>query len=153
MKNVIVLLVLSASLLTVQAQTKKPAPAPAAAPVTYTVTLAGFKDANMTAEQFKKAIDSPLVVRDQKGNSYVVSRFRINYTFATTYTDSETQQRKSFKDFRAADFYDTPKLSEVWRNSIRDNAKKDDEVIINNIIIKLKNGKKMMVAEWRGKLQ
>jgi hypothetical protein len=41
----------------------------------------------------------------------------------------------------------------VWRNSIRDNAKKDDEVIINNIIIKLKNGKKMMVTEWRGTLR
>jgi hypothetical protein len=93
------------------------------------------------------------VVKDQKGNSYVITRFRINYTFATTYTDSETQQRKSFKDFRAADFYDTAKLPEVWRNSIRDNAKKDDEVIINNIIIKLKNGKKMMVAEWRGTLR
>lgn len=153
MKNVIALFVLSASLLSARAQTKKPAPAPAAAPVTYTVTLAGFKDGNMTADQFKKAIDSPLVVKDQKGNSYVITRFRINYTFATTYTDSETQQRKSFRDFRAADFYDTSKLSEVWRNSIRDNAKKDDEVIINNIIIKLKNGKKMMVAEWRGKLR
>jgi hypothetical protein len=117
------------------------------------VSLAGFKDGNITAEQFKKVIDSPLVVKDQKGNSFVITRFRINYTFATTYTDSETQQKKSFKDFRAADFYDTPKLPEVWRNSIRDNAKKDDEVIINNIIIKLKNGKKMMVTEWRGTLR
>ncbi|MFN5475301.1 MAG: hypothetical protein ACK484_01815 [Sphingobacteriales bacterium] len=151
MKSVIVLVFLCASAMPSKAQTKKPAPA--AAPVTYTVSLAGFKDGNITAEQFKKVIDSPLVVKDQKGNSFVITRFRINYTFATTYTDSETQQRKSFKDFRAADFYDTPKLPEVWRNSIRDNAKKDDEVIINNIIIKLKDGKKMMLPEWRGTLR
>jgi hypothetical protein len=151
MKKVIALVLLCAAVMPSKAQTKKPAPP--AAPVTYTVTLAGFKDGNITAEQFKKAIDSPLVVKDQKGNSYVITRFRINYTFATTYTDSETQQRKSFKDFRAADFYDTPKLPEVWRNSIRDNAKKDDEVIINNIIIKLKDGKKMMVPEWKGTLR
>jgi hypothetical protein len=151
MKNLIALVLLCAFVMSSKAQTKKPAPA--ATLVTYTVTLAGFKDGNITAEQFKKVIDSPLVVKDQKGNSYVITRFRINYTFATTYTDSETQQRKSFKDFRAADFYDTPKLPEVWRNSIRDNAKKDDEVIINNIIIKLKDGKKMMVPEWKGTLR
>jgi len=153
MKNVIALVLLCASFLSSEAQTKKPASAPAAAPTTYTVSFGGFKDGNMTAEQFKRVIDSPLVVKDQKGNNYVITRFRINYTFATTYTDSETQQKKSFKDFRAADFYDTPMLPEVWRNSIRDNAKKGDEIIINNIIIKLKNGKKMMVTEWKSTLQ
>lgn len=153
MKNLIILFLFSLLFVSVQSQTKKPAPAPAAAPTTYTVSVGGLKDGNITAEQFKRVIDSPLVVKDQKGISYVITRFRINYTFATTYTDSETQQKKSFKDFRAADFYDTAKLPEVWRNSIRDNAKKGDEVILNNIIIKLKNGKKMMVSEWKATLQ
>lgn len=117
------------------------------------MTIGGFRDANIPAEQFKRIADSAITVRDDKGNVYPVVRFRINYTFATTYTDSETQQLKNFKDFRAADFYDTNKLSEVWASSIRDNAKKDDEVIINNVIVKLKNGKKVMVPEWRGTLR
>ena len=130
-------------------QAKKPV---AAAPAVYTVSLGGYKDANISAEQFKRVVDSVLIVRDEKGNSYPISRFRINYTFATSFTDTETQQLKNFKDFRAADFYDTNKLTEVWRSSLKDNSKKGDEVILNNIIIKLRNGKKLMVSEWRGKL-
>jgi hypothetical protein len=150
MKNVSLTLFLALAFLTSQAQTKKPA---TTAPVVYTVTFGGFKDGNITAEQFKKVVDSAITVKDDKGNTYPVTRFRINYTFATTYTDSESQQRKDFKDFRAADFYDTAILPEVWRSSLKDNAKKDDEIIINNIIIRLKNGKKLMVSEWKGKLK
>jgi hypothetical protein len=150
MKHFIFSCVFSLCLLTTFGQAKT---APAAAPTIYTVSLGGYKDGNITADQFRKLVDSPLVVKDQKGNRYVITRFRINYTFAATYTDSETQQLKSYKDFRAADFYDTALLPEVWRASIRDNAKKGDEVIINNIIIRLKNGKKLMVTEWKGKVQ
>ena len=150
MKNLVLVLLLSSAFVSLQAQTKKPA---TASPTVYTVTLGGFKDGNITAEQFKRVVDSAFTVRDEKGNSYPVVRFRINYTFATTYTDSESQQRKDFKDFRAADFYDTALLPEVWRSSLKDNAKKDDEVIVNNIIIRLKNGKKQMVSEWKGKIK
>lgn len=150
MKNLVLSCVFSLLVVSAIGQAK---PAPAAAPTTYTVSLGGYKDGNITADQFRKLVDSPLVVKDQKGNRYPITRFRINYTFAATYTDSETQQLKSYKDFRAADFYDTALLPEVWRGSIRDNAKKGDEVIINNIIIRLKNGKKMMVTEWKGKVQ
>lgn len=147
MKSLILFFFLSLGLIVVHGQTKP------TAPTTYAVTLGGFKDGNIAAEQFKKLVDSPLVVKDQKGTRYVITRFRINYTFAASYTDSETQQLKSYKDFRAADFYDTPNLPEVWRASIRDNAKKGDEIIINNVIIRLKNGKKMMIPEWKGSLR
>jgi uncharacterized protein YdeI (BOF family) len=122
-------------------------------PAVYTVTLGGFRDANIPAVLFKRIVDSALTVRDDKGNSYPVVRFRINYTFANTFKDSETQQLKTFRDFRAADFYDTNRLPEVWTASLKDNARKDDEVILNNVIIRLKNGKKLMVPEWRGKLK
>lgn len=149
MKNLALTLLLAVSVSFASAQTK-----PATTkPVVYTVSIGGFRDANIAADQFKRITDSAITVRDDKGNAYPVVRFRINYTFATTYTDSETQQLKNFKDFRAADFYDTNKLPEVWSNSLKDNAKKNDEVIINNVIIRLKNGKKMMVSEWRGTLK
>ena len=150
MKNLLIMSVFCLVISSALSQTKKPATT--VTPAVYTVTLGGYKDANIPAEQFKRVVDSTLIVRDEKGNSYPISRFRINYTFATAFTDSETQQLKNFKDFRAADFYDTNKLTEVWRSSIKDNSKKGDEVIINNIIIKLRNGKKLMINEWRGKL-
>jgi hypothetical protein len=133
-----------------QAQ-QKPKATPA--PNKYTVSLGGYPNADVSADLFKKVIDSALTVKDSKGNVYPVTRFRINYTFVATFTDSETQQRKDFKDFRAFDFYDTNMLSEVWRASIRDNAKKGDLVLINNIIIRLKDGKKLMVSDFRGTLK
>lgn len=150
MKTILILILAGLSL-HVQGQQKT---TPKALPVTaYTASLGGFKNADISADQFKKAVDSGLVVKDDKGNSYPVTRFRINYTFVASFTDGETQQKKDFKDFRASDFYDTHMLSEDWRGSIRDNAKKGDQVIINNIIIRLKNGKKLMIQEWKGTLR
>jgi hypothetical protein len=133
-----------------QAQ-QKPKATPA--PVKYTVSLGGYPNADVSADVFKKIIDSPLIVKDSKGNVYPVTRFRINYTFAATFTDSETQQKKDFKDFRVSDFYDTNTFSEVWRGSIKDNAKKGDQILINNIIIRLKDGKKLMVQDFKGELK
>ena len=118
----------------------------------FTVSWGGFPDGNINNDQFKKVVDSAIMVKDEKGNKYMVTRFRINYKFINTYKDSETEQVKSVPDLRVSDFYDTAYLSEVWKESIRDNAKKGDEVIINNIIVRLKNGKKMMVPEWKVKL-
>jgi hypothetical protein len=146
--NLLIFLLVAA---TAAAQSKPPAKP--SATVSYTVSLGGQADGNIPAATFKKIIDSALTVRDNKGNRYPVTRFRINYTFASYYTDSETQQKKTFKDFRASDFYDTDLLSDTWRGSIRDNAKAGDEVILNNIIIRLKDGKKLMVGNWRGVLK
>jgi hypothetical protein len=128
--------------------------APKALPVTaYVASMGGNKSADISTDLFKKVIDSGLVVTDDKGNSFPVTRFRINYTFVASFTDGESQHKKDFKDFRAGDFYDTNMLSEDWRGSIKDNAKKGDQVIINNITIRLKNGKKLMIQEWKGTLK
>lgn len=150
MKTILILAFASLTL-QVQAQQKTtPKPTPVTA---YVASMGGFKNADIDAELFKKIVDSGLVVKDDKGNTYPVTRFRMNYTFVASFTDGETQQKKDFKDFRAGDFYDTNMLSEDWRGSIKDNAKKGDQVIINNIIIRLKNGKKLMISEWRGTLR
>jgi hypothetical protein len=147
----ILMLVLATLSLQIQGQQKT---APKALPVTaYVASMGGNKSADISADLFKKVIDSGLVVTDDKGNSFPVTRFRINYTFVASFTDGESQQKKDFKDFRAGDFYDTNMLSEDWRGSIKDNAKKGDQVIINNIIIRLKNGKKLMIQEWKGTLK
>jgi hypothetical protein len=149
MKSVLLFILVLAC--TVARAQQKPKATPS--PVKYTVSLGGYPNADVSAEIFKKIIDSALTVKDSKGNVYPVTRFRINYTFAAIFTDSETQQKKDFKDFRVSDFYDTNTLSEVWRGSIKDNAKKGDQVLINNIIIKLKDGKKLMVPDFKGTLK
>jgi hypothetical protein len=118
-----------------------------------TVTLGGTKSGNVTAAQLQKIVDSPLIVKDEKGLIYPVKSFRINYTFKSTYKDEETDKLKEVKDFRAYDFNNTNLLSEDWRNSIRDNVKKEDEMLINNVVVKLKNGKSLFAPELKLKVQ
>ncbi len=119
----------------------------------FNIKWGGYPQGKINAEQFKKVVDSPLVVRDEKGVMYPITRFRINYIFKSTYKDSESQMVQSIQDLRVFDFYDTPALSEVWRSSIRDNAKKGDTILINNVIVRLKNGKKMMAPEFKASVE
>jgi len=118
-----------------------------------TVMLGGSKSGNITAPQLQKIVDSPLIVKDEKGIAYVIKSFRINYTFMSSYKDEETDKVKEVKDFRAYDFSNTDRLSEDWRNSIKDNVKKEDEMLINNIVVRLKNGKSFFAPELKLKVQ
>ena len=117
-----------------------------------TVTLGGIKSGNITAQQLQKIVDSPFIVKDEKGLTYPIKSFRINYTFKSSYKDEETEKVKEVKDFRAYDFSNTDRLSEDWRNSIKDNVKKDDEMLINNVVVKLKNGKSFFAPELKLKV-
>jgi hypothetical protein len=118
-----------------------------------TIMLGGSKSGNISIVQMQKIVDSPLIVKDEKGVIYLLKSFRINYTFMSTYRDEETDKVREVKDFRAYDFYNTNQLSEDWRNSIRDNVKKEDEMLINNIVVKLKNGKSFFAPELKLKVQ
>ena len=153
MKNTYILfLILFAGNLCMAQQ--KPAAKPASASLPkLTVTLGGSKSGNITVAQLQKIIDSPLVVKDEKGIAYPLKSFRINYTFKSTYKDEETDKVREVKDFRAYDFSNTDRLSEDWRNSIRDNVKKEDEMLINNVVVRLKNGKSFFAPELRLKVQ
>lgn len=115
----------------------------------FVVTLGGLNEGSIPPDQLKKHIDSAIIVKDKKGNQYPVVRFRINYSFISTYKDSETELIKKIKDFRAADFYDTAFLSQNWTESIKDNVKPGDELLFNWILVRLKNGKKFMVPDWK----
>jgi hypothetical protein len=93
--------------------------------------------------------DSPLVAVDEKGIRYTVTGFRINYSFSGSYKDEETGQTKLVKDFRASDFDKTDRLKDPWKECIRDNARKDDEIIFNKILVGLKNGKSVIVPDLK----
>jgi len=133
---------------------QKPATKPATTTLPkLTVSLGGSKSGNITVARLKEIVDSPLVVKDEKGITYTIKSFRINYTFKSSYKDEETQEVRSVKDFRAFDFTNTDRLSEDWRNSIKDNVKRDDEMLINNLVVRLKNGKSFFAPELKLKIQ
>jgi len=149
MKNTCILLVLSLVVFSAKAQQKSTTKPVATTLPKLTISIGGIKSGNITIDQLKKIVDSPLVAKDEKGITYPIKSFRINYTFKSSYKDEETQQVRTVKDFRAFDFNNTDRLSEDWRNSIKDNVKKDDEMLINNVVVKLKNGKSFFAPELK----
>ena len=114
-----------------------------------TVTLGGLKTGKATVSQLKQHIDSALYAVDEKGARYPVIRFRLLYFFDSEFEDAETAVSITKREFRAMDFYDTDRLSEIWRASIRDNVKKGDELRISNVAVRLKNGKSTYTPELK----
>jgi hypothetical protein len=126
----------------VLAQNQKPAASAAAPKVA--ITIGGFKGGDITSDILSRIIDSSLVARDQKGNKYTIVRFRSIYKFKSSYEDPATGERKTTDDMRVNDFSDTNLMSELWRQSIKDNIVKGDQMILDNVIVELKNGSKIM---------
>ncbi|HTN09192.1 hypothetical protein [Agriterribacter sp.] len=122
---------------------KKPAIAPPALPKV-TITIGGFKGGDITSAILSRIIDSSLVARDEKGNQYAIVRFRSIYKFKSSYEDPATGERKTTNDMRINDFSDTSIMPELWRQSIKDNMVKGDQMILDNMIVQLKNGSKIM---------
>jgi hypothetical protein len=52
--------------------------------------------------------------------------------------------RKTTDDMRINDFSNTGIMTELWRQSIKDNMVKGDQMILDNVIVQLKNGNKIM---------
>lgn len=125
---------------------------PMPAKIVFTTSLAKRGSGEWTKELVKALIDSPIVVKDDKGKIYPVVRFTLNYTFSTVYVDSETKQRKTRKDFRAQ-IFESATISEVWKASIKENARKGDIMTFNDIIIRMPDGKKRMADNLTIRIQ
>lgn len=137
----LLLLLITFTTIAVNAQQKNTTPAPTAIPKVW-VALGGFKGGNITPTLLTNVMDSALVVRDDKGNTYPIVKYRVFYKFKSKYSDPESGQVKTVDDLRVNDFTEAV-MSENWRSSIKDNVTKGDEMIIDDIIIRLKDGKKL----------
>ena len=121
-------------------QNGKPAPK-------FQAFLAGSKGGDMTVAELKRIIDSAVVVKDEKGLSYPIARFAVGYRFTSTYQDEATGEKKATSDFRSQEYSNENKMSELWRESVKDNIRSGDELLLFNISVRMKNGKKMMVNQ------
>jgi len=143
-KAFLFLLLLSSLHIYAQNKNKKPATTPAQTIPKVAVTIGGLKGGNITAETLAQIVDSSLIAKDPKGETYTIVRFRVLYKFKSSFKDEDTGQTRTTDDLRANDFANTTMMSELWRQSIKDNIQKGDEMIIDNIIVRLKNGSKIM---------
>jgi hypothetical protein len=130
-------------------QVRAQQPRPLTADPTLVTTLGNLRTGKATVAQVKALVDSAVRVRDGKGKIYQVTDFRINYRFTVSYEDEETGNKVSRKDLRVSDFSGSDLINEPWRNSIRENAAAGDEILINNVKIRLKNGKKGFAPDLR----
>jgi|688.fasta_scaffold162126_2 hypothetical protein len=149
MRSLVFLLLLSASWAQAQAQAKNTG----GQKKVYQTTLGGVPNGSIPAERLKTVIDSALTVRDERRKAYPVTDFRVNYFFDTRYEDEETGQTVRKRALRVRDFYDSNRLDADWVGSIRDNARKGDELLFNQIMVRLPNGKKTFVPDLRLKVE
>lgn len=101
------------------------------------------------AAQIAAIAPAAVLVRDNTGKLYAVNAFRINYKFKSTYRDDESGQTKSMADLRVGDFNNTAQLSNVWAESIKDNVKVGDTILINKILFRNAMGKLQMAPELK----
>lgn len=143
MKKLIYFLFCFSTVTVVAQNNKKPAATPPPLPKV-TITIGGFKGGDISSAILSRIIDSSLVARDEKGNQYTIVRFRAIYKFKSSYEDPQTGGRKTTDDMRINDFRNTSIMTELWRQSIKDNMVKGDQMILDNMIVQLKNGNKVM---------
>ncbi|MFN6373777.1 MAG: hypothetical protein ACK4YD_01295 [Chitinophagia bacterium] len=120
-----------------------------AVPLAYTSSWGPVISGNALAAQIAAIAPAAILVKDSNGKLYTVESFRLLYKFKSTYRDEEKGETKSRADLRVGDFTNTSRLSEVWYESIKDNVKAGDTIIVNRILFRNPSGKLQMAPEIR----
>jgi hypothetical protein len=135
--------------LVAQQKNKNAVAVPPPAPLTFVSSWGPVGSGSAIAAQIAAIAPAAVLVKDNKGESYTVNAFRINYKFRSSYKDDETEQVKFMNDLRVSDFNNTSQLSSVWAESIRVNVKAGDTILINKILFRNKTGKLQMAPDIR----
>lgn len=117
--------------------------------LTFSSSWGPVKSGNAPAAQIAAIAPAAVFVKDNKGQAYVVQSFRINYKFRSSYKDDETEQLKYRDDLRVGDFSQSSQLPQVWSESIKDNVKSGDSILINKILFRNQSGKLQMAPDIR----
>ncbi len=152
MKYLFLILLLTVSLTTAYSQVKKKPVEKVEekpVPVVYTSYWGPITSGNISGEQIKAILAAAIFVKDNKYQSYIVSGFRINYSFKGSYKDESTGDTKSMKDLRVNDFNNKNTLPQPWIESIRDNIKPGDVILFNKILFRNKEGTLQMAPDIR----
>lgn len=152
MKYLFLILLLTVSLTTAFSQVKKKQVEKVEekpVPVVYTSHWGPITSGYISSEQIKAILVASIFVKDNKYQSYIVSGFRINYSFKGSFKDESTGDTKSMKDLRVNDFNNKNTLPQPWIESIKDNIKPGDVILFNRILFRNKEGKLQMAPDIR----
>ena len=107
----------------------------------------------VSVAQLKQIVDSPLVVFDTKGKRYAVTALTVRYWFNVSYKDEESGLQKTMREFRTVDLDGTDRLNELWRESIRDNVKAGDELVITRILVSIPGNKRILAPDLKATIR
>lgn len=98
------------------------------------------KGGDLPLEIVLTTIDSAIWVIDDKKNRYHISRFIVVHRSKDKYEDEKTGEIKSRYNSSADNVSNSPFLSALWQKNLYEIIKKEDEILITDIIVKDKWG-------------
>lgn len=94
------------------------------------------KGGDLPLEMVLGTIDSAVWVIDDKKVRYHISRFYVVHRSKDKYEDEKTGEVKSRFNSTATDVKNSGYLPQLWQKNLYEIIKKDDEIIITDIIVK-----------------
>jgi hypothetical protein len=94
------------------------------------------KGGDLPLELVLTTIDSAIWVIDDKKARYHISRFIVVHRSKDKYEDEKTGEIKSRFNSSADNVRNSPFLSALWQKNLYEIIKKEDEILITDIIVK-----------------
>jgi hypothetical protein len=122
----------------------KPTPKPAIkgkVPVV-TASLGGMQSGTYGVGAGKILIDSALVLKDEKGRTYAISRCSFMYKRKMVHVDESSGEKvvKTSWEYLAKELRNNEQLDDFWRSTIKEDLKSGEELIFGNIMADTKQG-------------
>lgn len=134
--NLIVFILLSTVCFRIQAQEK-----PVLKPPVLQSFWGYYKAGVHPVETVRIMIDTAIWVMDEQKQPYTVRSFRVNYFSNDQYEDETTGKMKTRRNLLSKEFRETNMLSDLWKQSIYESLKPKDEILIDLLSVKDKQGR------------
>lgn len=105
-----------------------------------TASIGGMTSGKYGVGAAKILIDSNLVLKDEKGQKYVINRCSFMYKRKMTYTDEESGQKRITWEYLAKELRNGEQLDKFWRDTIKEDLKVGEELIFEKILADSKKG-------------
>ncbi len=115
-------------------------PAPTLKPPPLQSFWGATKGGDLPLEFVLGVLDSAVWVMDDKKNRYTISRFIVVYRSKDKFEDEKTGELKTRFNPNSTSVKNSALLPELWRKNLYETIKKDDELIIADIIVRDKKG-------------
>jgi hypothetical protein len=139
MKLFIFTALLAATIGIVSAQ-EQPQPKPSLKPPTLESFWGTTKGGELPLEFVLNIIDSAVWVMDDKKIKYPLAKFLLVYRSKDRFEDEESGEIKSRFNTNSVQVRNGKILPDNWRTSLYESIKKEDEILITDIIVRDKKG-------------